>query len=596
LVIELKGERNRLTTTCVTVADVVFDRVSFTYSGDTEPALKDISLTIRKGETVLIAGPAGAGKTTLCRCVNGLVPHYFRGHLDGKVLVGDVDTKTSTISALSHVAAMLFQDPSSQLVNPTVFDEIAFGPENYGVPREEILSRVSDSIKSMRLNGYEERNPHSLSGGEQQACALAAIVSMRPEIYVLDEPTSNLDPIGSMRVLSHLSELSKSENATTLIVEHKLEELLDKVDRLIVMQEGRIIAEGDPRKMLEDAESLNKLGLKTPQTALLFSRLRKFDTTLKVPLTFDEAVAEMSAFLKAHMKDVPAAKMAKKTLAPNTGNEGETIIRTEGLVHIYEAGTVALRGVSSEIRRGDFLAIIGQNGSGKTTLVKHFNGLLRPTQGRVTVFGLDASQASIRELSTKVGYCFQNPDHQICTDSVKKELEFGPRNLELPEDEIQKRVKEVTEAIGLQGMLDDNPFNRSKGERQRIAVASVLTMKPDVLVVDEPTTGQDDRMARQMMDFYRKLHDEEGKTVIVITHDMNLAAEYANRVFVMWNGEILLSGSPREVFAKSEIIEKTYLKAPQITRFAQALKSFGLPQDVLTVDEMYREITERLGS
>lgn len=578
------------------MADVVFENVSYTYAGDSEPALKNISLRIHKGETVLIAGPAGAGKTTLCRCINGLIPHYFRGHLEGKVLVGDVDTRTSTISSLSHMAAMLFQDPSSQLVNPTVFDEIAFGPENYGVPREEILSRVKDSVESMRLKGYEERNPHSLSGGEQQACALAAIVSMRPEVYVLDEPTSNLDPIGSMRVLSHLSELSKSENATMIIVEHKLEELLHQVDRLIVMQEGRIVAEGEPRKMLEDAESLNKLGLKTPQTALLFSRLRKLDATLKIPLTFDDAVLEMSTFLKSHMKVDAVAKPPERVVSDRTaGNERETIIRTQDLVHVYEAGTVALRGVSLEIRRGDFLAIIGQNGSGKTTLVKHFNGLLRPTQGTVSVFGLDASKASIRELSTKVGYCFQNPDHQICTDSVQKELEFGPRNLELPEDEIQIRVKEVTDAIGLQGMLDDNPFNRSKGERQRIAVASVLTMKPDVLVVDEPTTGQDDRMARQMMDFYTKLHNEDGKTVIVITHDMNLAAEYANRVFVMWNGEVILSGSPREVFAESETIEKTYLKAPQITRFAQALKSFGFPPNVLTVDEMYSEIKQRVG-
>jgi energy-coupling factor transporter ATP-binding protein EcfA2 len=448
----------------------------------------------------------------------------------------------------------------------------------------------------MRLKGYEERNPHSLSGGEQQACALGAIVAMRPEVYVLDEPTSNLDPIGSMRVLSHLSELSRSENATTIIVEHKLEELLHQVDRLVVMQEGRIVAEGEPRKMLEDAESLSKLGLKTPQTALLFSRLRKLDQNLKVPLTFDDAVREMSAFLKSRMKANAETKPAPNTASNQVvDKEREVIIRTQGLVHVYEAGTVALRGVSVEIRRGDFLAIIGQNGSGKTTLVKHFNGLLRPTQGKVTVFGLDASQTSIRELSTKVGYCFQNPDHQICTDSVKKELEFGPRNLELPEDEIQKRVKEVTDAIGLQGMLEDNPFNRSKGERQRIAVASVLTMKPDVLVVDEPTTGQDDRMARQMMDFYRKLHDEDGKTVIVITHDMNLAAEYANRIFVMWNGEVLLGGTPREVFAESAAIEKTYLKAPQITRFAQALKPFGFPPDVLTVDEMYNEIKQRVG-
>jgi len=566
---------------------VVLEDVKYSYTGGARPALKNINLKIAKGERVMVTGPSGAGKTTLCRCLNGLIPHYFRGKLEGNVAVDGVDTRSTTISALSHSVGLLFQDPSSQLVCPTVIDEVAFGPENYGVPPAEIRTRAEECLKSVRLRGYEERNPHSLSGGEQQACALAAIMAMRPEIYVLDEPTSNLDPIGSSQILNLLAGISKEGKATMIIVEHKMEELLPVVDRLIVMNEGEIALEGSPRDLLKNVDAMQKMGLKPPQVALLAARLKERDPSIAPPMTLEEAVETFSKLLK-HSKSALERKPSWDV------GRGEKIIEVRDLWHIYPNGTTALKGVDLDIYAGEFVAVIGQNGSGKTTLVKHFNNLLKATKGSVTVFGINAANASISELSKKVGYCFQNPDHQICCENVKKELEFGPTNLGVPVEEIQQRVSEVAKAVGLESVLSENPFSLSKGERQRVAVASLLTMKPEVLVVDEPTTGQDYRMSREMMDFYRKLNVEEKKTIVVITHDMNIAAEYAHRVVVLRDGRILVDGPTKEIFSKTDLLETTYLNPPQITRLGQMLAKYGVPGDVLTVDEMYEVMSELL--
>jgi len=567
---------------------IALENVHFTYAGSSRPALQNLNLAIKEGESLMITGPSGAGKTTLCRCLNGLIPHYFRGRLSGNVVINGINTRDSNISALSHVVGLLFQDPSSQLVNPTVIDEVAFGPENYGVPPEEIRTRALKAMEIMRLKGYDERSPHSLSGGEQQACALAAIVAMNPSIYVLDEPTSNLDPIGSTMVLNLMAELAKRERHTMITVEHKMEEMLPLIDRLVVMNEGMIVLEGRPRELLDDVELMEKMGLKPPQVALIASKLRSKRPGLRVPMTLGEAVEVFrEVFASVRFKSPPMK-------AEQSRPSAETVIEVHNLTYTYPAGTTALRDVNLEIRRGEFMAIIGQNGSGKTTLVKHFNGLLRPTKGTVRVFGVDTRTATIPELSRKVGYCFQNPDHQICCETVRKELEFGPRNLHVDEEEIQRRVREVAMAVGLQGVLDVNPFIVSKGERQRIAVASLLTMSPDVLIVDEPTTGQDYRMGKEMMDFYKRLNEVEGKTVIVITHDMNIAAEYVKRVVVLRNGQVLIDGATRDVFAQTALLETTYLKPPQVTRFGQALMEYGLPENILTVEEIVELLATNL--
>jgi len=566
------------------------ENVTFTYLEGEEPAIRNIDLKVKKGEILMITGPSGAGKTTLCHLLNGLIPQYFRGKLEGKVLINGIDTKKTTIGHLSQTVSLLFQDPASQLVCPTVMDEVAFGPENLGVNPAEIRQRVDENVKAVRLGGYEERNPHSLSGGEQQACALAAIMAMKPEVYVLDEPTSNLDPIGSYQVLNLLVELTRREKKTMIIVEHKMEELLPLVDRLIVMSKGRIILEGEVRKLLENVEVMEKLGLKPPQVTLLASKLREYVPLEKFPLTLEEGIE----FFQKVLRDRTRGKEARIKPVPPPGVEkkmGKEIMRVENLWHVYPGGVTALRGVNLTIYEGEFLAIIGQNGSGKTTLVKHFNGLLKPTKGRVTVYDVDTSKASIAELSKKVGYSFQNPDHMLCNETVRKELAFGPINLGFSKEEIEGRVANAAEKLGLTDVLDEKPFSLSKGERQRVAIASLLTMGPKVLIVDEPTTGQDYRMSKEIMDLCKALN-EEGNTIIVITHDMNLAAEYSERVVVLKDGEILCEGVPKEVFAQVELLEKTYLKPPQVTRLSQRLAEYGIPSAMLTVDEMQQNMVK----
>lgn len=571
-----------------TEPDILLENVSFTYKDSKTPALEDINLRINPGEIVMVSGPAGAGKTTLAQLLNGLIPHFFRGNLDGTVKIQGNNTREHTIGFLSHQVGLLFQDPAAQLISPTVTDEIAFGAENYGVPREEILQRVEKYMKLVRLDQYADSSPHRLSGGEQQACAIASVMAMHPRIFVLDEPTSNLDPIGSHRVLELITQMVREAKNTMLIVEHKMEELLPIVDRLIILNEGKIILEGIPRKLLHDVQLMEKIGLKPPQVSLLASKIDKGRIGSDLPLTLDEAISKFQTFMPKRDGD-PNKISERQTL-----RLGEEIIRTEQLWHVYEEGNIhAIRGIDISIRAGEFIGVIGQNGSGKTTLVKHFNGLLTPTYGNVWVMGDNTKDKTIAQLSTQVAYVFQNPDFQICCQTVREELEFGPKNLKLHEEEIEQRRDEVAEIFDFCDRLDEKPFSLSKGERQKLAVGSVLAMRPEVLIVDEPTTGQDYKTGKEMMEFYRKLN-KEGKTVIIITHDMNLAAEYCNRIIVLRQGRILTDGPVREVYSQTDLLSRSYLRPPQITLFGQAMSDYGLPINALNVDEMYKHVAKNL--
>lgn len=573
--------------------------VTWTYSGSSKPAIERINLEAKKGEAILITGPTGAGKTTLCCCLNGLIPDFFPGTLDGEVIINEKYIPAlEGIPSLSRIVGLVFQDPSNQLLQPTVVDDVAFTLENYGLPMSEIEEKVRRALEVTYLKGFENRNPHTLSGGEQQLCAIASILALDPDIYVLDEPTANLDPIGGAMVASFLEKLLKRREKTFLIVSHRLEDFLYWVDRMVVMNEGEIILNGAPRTLLGDenkTELMRKVGVNLPQMSLLTHELKQMGIIKKVdPLLTIEGYAKV---LAEDLKEGGREKVLGKTEARKgekvLGKETtrEPIVKVEGLTHIYPGGVVALIGVNLEIYAGELVAFIGQNGSGKTTLVKHFNGLLKPSEGKVIVDGIDTREVDIADLSKIVGLTFQNPDRQIFNLSVRKEVELGLKKLRLEEDEKKKRVLEALEAVGLKHAIDIPTFSLSLGERQRLTLASVLVMNPKVIVVDEPTTGQDLRMRLEIMDLLKEINNK-GRTVIIVTHDMDLVAKYAERCVVMHAGRIIADGPTHVVLSKMEILESTRLRPPEIARFSLEMGSYGIPMNFLTVEEAISFIKE----
>jgi energy-coupling factor transporter ATP-binding protein EcfA2 len=569
---------------------IEFNNATFAYAGAKTSALKNVTLKIKQGESLLIAGPNAAGKTTLCRCLNGLVPEFFLGDLEGSILINGINSRHAGIGRLSQIAGLVFDDPTSQLVCSSVQDEVAFGAENLGVPREEIDKRVAEALRAVRLEGYESRFPQSLSGGEQQAVAIASIMAMDPEILVLDEPTSNLDPIGSTRVLSIISDLAKKEKKTLLVVSHNIEQLAGLTDRMVVLDNAEIVFDGSPQEVLQKGTELVTLGLSPPQVTVLFSRLQSLNfpfATGQIPMTIEEAYARLE-------KVRPKITVQVWKPPPPTIRSGENVIEVKGLSFNYpESQISALQDVSLEIRKNEFVAIIGQNGSGKSTLVKHFNGLLKPSKGNVRVVRIDTSQAPVWELSRKVGYVFQNPDLQLFNSTVRKEIGFSLRAIGVTTN-IEQTVGDLAKKLGIEQYLDQSPGTLDKGGRQRVAIASVMALSPEVLVVDEPTTGQDPRNSRQIMDIAKALHSE-GKTVVFITHNMEIVAEYAERGVLMWQGQVLFDGPVRRLFQETELLKKSFLEAPQVVRLAQMLKDHGFPPDILTVEEMAQFIKSSVG-
>jgi cobalt transport protein ATP-binding subunit len=568
-----------------------YDQFAFAYGDEGADVVQDISMHLARGCILLITGPSGAGKTTICRAANGLIPHEFKGKMRGQIMVnGKYNSRKYGVSALSRLVGLLQQDPDTQLFNPSVEEEIVFGACNYGLPAKTIRQRTEYLLELTHLTAHRRKNPHNLSGGQQQACALAAVLSFEPAILILDEPTSNIDPIGSQEVLALVAQLAREEERTTLLVEHKLEELVHLVDEMIVMDQGKILHRGTVREVLEHVEYIDSVGLSVPQVTLLAAQLRKVGWPVDtLPLDVDEAITSLGPLIDhealSHHPEPPPRRIQH--------NYEDVIVDIRQLTHTYKDGTTALRDLNLHVKRGEFVAILGQNGSGKTTLVKHLNGLLKPTSGVVTVAGLDTRKASINELAMTVGYIFQNPDTQICKMKVYDELAFGLKNVGLPENETDQRVKQAAEELEITHLLDKNPFLLSMGEKQRIAVASVLAMRPSILVLDEPTTGQDFKRAKEIMNLAVRLH-EAGQTIIVITHDMNLAAEYCDRVVIMAGGGIILDAPVREAFQQHEALSTSSLRPPQVTMLGRALGYSGV---WLTVDEAFTTLNNtRMGA
>ncbi|MCI8638994.1 MAG: ABC transporter ATP-binding protein [Coprococcus sp.] len=568
---------------------IKFEDVTYFYPGTEVPAIKDINLSLNEGEIVLITGPSGAGKTTLCSTLNRIVPEAYEGKLTGRILFWDEDISKYSIGQMAFKAGMLFQDPSGQLTNPTVADEVAFGPENKGMPVQRVEELISEYVGYVHMEKFLERSPQALSGGQQQSVAYASVLAMEPEVYVLDEPTSNLDPLGSDLVFELMRRLAAEKKKTVVIVEHKIEKIIDMVDRIIVMNKGSIVYDGTPNEVLIHYEDLKKIGVLVPQANQIFQKMNlEMGTNFTMTTSFEEAVQELHNYLPDKLPVSRMEEAGKHFKKPNVYTE--PIVQIKDLHFSYTPEVEVLHGINLEIHKGEFLSIVGRNGSGKTTIVKCFNGLHKPTSGSVIVNGMDTKETTVAEMSRNVGYCFQNPDHQIFSSVVLDELRYGPQNLHWDEEEIEATVNEVASMLVIEDILDENPYNLSKGQRQSIAVASILCMKPDVLIVDEPTTGQDPTQSRAMMDMMAKLNKELGKTIIVITHDMSIAAEYSDRIVAMHQGEVIADGTPREVFAQEELLHSSNLEAPQITRL---LQHAGISQPtVIDVDEAFELLSQ----
>ncbi len=553
--------------------DIEFEDVSFRYAGAENDVLRRINIKIPPGEIVLVTGPAGSGKTTFCSCINGLVPHYHEGELTGQVTVRSYDTRRARIGGLASLVGMVFQDPESQLVTSSVADEVAFGPENLGVPRAEINQRVMQALSATRLLGYEDREPHNLSGGEQQACAIAATYSMHPEIYVMDEPLANLDPTGRLQVLQVLIDVAKQRNKTLVIVEHSLEEVLPLVDRVLVIDGGQIVRDGT----VDDVLAAGDIPRVFTRPAIV--RLAdKFGLSLK---TFSAEIfyADLNA-----RKALGVINPTEKP-TPALANSSPPIIEFHNVHYAYKGQAAALKGVNLAIHEGELVAILGRNGSGKTTLARHIIGLLQPAQGRVIVMGRDVAVTPTHELTQEIGFCFQNPNHQIVSFKVRDEMTFGLKAHNIDPAEFDQRVHHALELVNMLDFIDAEIFDLGKGQKQRLALASVLTLNPKILVIDEPTTGQDPQMTKEIFDIIKNLNDL-GTTVLMITHRVDYAAAYAHRAVVMNRAQIAFDGPVWELISNLEMMQANALELPDITKLALQLNKHGVPPWTIKYEQL----------
>jgi energy-coupling factor transport system ATP-binding protein len=552
---------------------VTIEDLTFTYAQDKVPALKNLKGQIEDSSFVCILGHGGAGKSSLCYSLNGLIPHFFKGPYHGRVLVKGLEVRSNKVPRLSTRVGLVLQDFEAQLFSTNVELEMAFGPENHGLPVSEIDRRITQYLKIIGLESYRQRQPATLSGGQKQRLAIGSILALEPDVLVMDEPTTDLDPKGAEEVLALSGYLRRQGRTMVMVVPEPEMALL--ADQVWLMRAGEIVAQGEPAQILTDLSGIQRCGVKPPCFVELFKAL----DWPGQPLILESALAliEEQGLVK-NRKPFTQPDLA----FPPTGSD---IITTEGLGYCYPLSEQkALEGVDLKIGEGEFVALLGQNGSGKTTLAKHFNGLIKPSLGGVWITGKPISDFNHMTLAQKVGYVFQNPDHQIFARTVQEEVGFSLKMMGLDPVSIKKRVEEVLEVVGLQGYEKKVPFTLTKGERQRVAVASVLAAQPQVIVLDEPTTGLDYAHQRNMMELLKSLN-QKGHTIVIITHSMWVAAEYARRTIVMKNGVVFLEGPTRIVFSDEKKLAEASLSPPPLVQLSNRL---GL--QALTLEQMVAEL------
>lgn len=532
-------------------------------------ALDGVNIDVEEGQFIAILGHNGSGKSTFARHINAMLTPD-----EGTLYVAGMDTKDeANIWEIRRNAGMVFQNPDNQIIATMVEEDVGFGPENLGVPTEEIWERVEKALSAVGMLEYRHHSPTKLSGGQKQRVAIAGIVAMKPKCIVLDEPTAMLDPNGRLEVINTVKELNKQEKVTVILITHHMDEVID-ADKVFVMDNGRVVMEGTPREVFARVDEIKALGLDVPQVTDIAYKLTKNGTDMgQCVLSIDEfkerfraVKGDMSAYkAKVVYNDKPTSSDIKKTA-------DTLLMRAENLKYVYEEGTAyekgALDGVSIDIHKGEFIGIIGHTGSGKSTLIQHLNGLLKADAGQIYYKGnsIYSKEFSLPLLRKHVGLVFQYPEHQLFEATVFEDVCFGPKNLGLSKEEIEDAARKAIKQVGLdESYYDKSPFELSGGEKRRVAIAGVLAMNPEVLILDEPTAGLDPKGRDSILETLKELQLKRDIAIILVSHSMEDVARYADRLVVMSQARKLYDGTVRDVFSHYKDLENIGLAAPQVT-------------------------------
>lgn len=616
-------------------------------------AINNLSLDVKKGQFIAVLGHNGSGKSTLAKHINAILYPTT-----GSVEVAGMDTTdTSKLWEIRQKAGMVFQNPDNQIIATIVEEDVGFGPENLGVPTDEIWKRVDNALAKVGMTEYRKHSPNKLSGGQKQRVAIAGVVAMKPQCIILDEPTAMLDPNGRKEVISTIKELNEKEGVTIILVTHYMDEVVD-ADKVFVMDKGNIAFSGTPYEVFGRVDEIKRLGLDVPQITEFAHILKQenIDGTNRAILKIDEleeAFAKNKIRVADKVIDINEANSANlvksenevssknkasavneisgpNKLSASDGISGEenkdnaeeaytvqaakdvicthntntnSLLEICDLKYVYAPGTayekVAVNNVNFKINKGEFVGIIGHTGSGKSTLIQHLNGLIKPTSGEVLFCGRNIFDkgTNISDIRKDIGLVFQYPEYQLFESTILEDVAFGPKNMGISKDAAKEMAREALELVGIgEKYYERSPFELSGGEKRRVAIAGMLAMKPEILILDEPTAGLDPIGREKILSLLKRLQKEEGLTIILVSHSMEDMAKYSDRVLVMNKGNLIYDDAPKNIFAHVKELESMGLAAPQIVYVMDRLKKFipALNVSVKSVDEAVVEIRKHI--
>ncbi len=554
------------------VFSAVFKDVSYSYHEEDGTVLKNLDFSLTKGSFNILVGPGGSGKSTLCNLFNGRTPHLMGGKLEGEVLIEGKSTADSEMKDLACRVGYVFQDPESMFATLSVEDEIAFGPENLLFEKQEILDSVEDLLDMTGIEEYRHNLVWNLSGGQIQKLGLASVLAMKPEIIILDEPTANLDPTATRQVHELILKL-KSEGITILLVTRELDDFVSQADQILVLHKGELIGKGNPYDLLlEKGEEIDTLGVWLPETVEIGLGLMAAGYSLeRMPITIKETMETL--FSLGLIKEGESIKAPHKVYEQSSG---APLISGKDIRFSYGNGLYALKGISLDIHPGEMLAIVGRNGAGKSTTAKLLIGLNKCKEGSLDLFGKPSGKWKVPDLANHISLVFQNPEHQFLTDTVSDEIDYSLQSHGIfDKNKLAEEREKLLQMLELTEVKDDHPFSLSAGNKRRLGVATMLVGDPKVLIVDEPTYGQDREMTRTLMQIMCAIQ-ERGVSIVMISHDMRLVEEYADRVAVFSEGLKHFDGVPTDLFKEPEILKTAYLQQTLLNQMLGCLKEKGI--------------------